>query len=261
MEKKELDSMSKLRGLFFSLGFAAMTGLMAGGAQAETLTLSVFAGTNTSATPIYSVTGGANSVTAVVGTLNSDLAGAGFGAYSFSTLGGSSNQPGSTTDGAFVLASGNLTVTPGGTGEGQQITVVLTEGGFTLPGGSTTLSDRSQSNPVGVSASSQASEGVFTPATGSPVIATAPTLGTTGGDVTGTHAIGAYTTPFSLESQTTLSLTGTSGAGNGSTGFSQRITVGPGAVVPEPASLVMMLTGMPLPLVVLGLLRRRRATA
>jgi hypothetical protein len=31
------------------------------------------------------------------------------------------------------------------------------------------------------------------------------------------------------------------------------------SAIPEPASLVMMLTGMPLPLVVLGLLRRRRA--
>jgi hypothetical protein len=35
----------------------------------------------------------------------------------------------------------------------------------------------------------------------------------------------------------------------------------PGTSIPEPASLVMMLTGMPLPLVVLGLLRRRRAAA
>ena len=31
--------------------------------------------------------------------------------------------------------------------------------------------------------------------------------------------------------------------------------------VPEPASIIMMLTGMPLPLVVMGLLRRRRAAA
>jgi hypothetical protein len=33
------------------------------------------------------------------------------------------------------------------------------------------------------------------------------------------------------------------------------------ASVPEPASVVMFLTGMPLPLVVVGLLRRRRRVA
>jgi hypothetical protein len=32
-------------------------------------------------------------------------------------------------------------------------------------------------------------------------------------------------------------------------------------VIPEPASLILMLTGMPLPLVVMGLIRRRRAAA
>jgi hypothetical protein len=47
-------------------------------------------------------------------------------------------------------------------------------------------------------------------------------------------------------------------AAGGSVGFTNKVTV---TGIPEPASVVMMLTGMPLPLVVLGLLRRRRAAA
>src|SRR5947209_7220601 len=135
MEKRELDSMSKLRGLFFSLGLVAMTGLMAGRAQAETLTLSVYAGTDTTALPLYTTTGaGPNAVTANTGILFSDMSAAGFGAYSFTNLGGSSNEPGVPGVGSFILASGNLVVTSGGTGEGTPFTVVLTEGGFMLPG-------------------------------------------------------------------------------------------------------------------------------
>lgn len=253
--------MSKLRGLFFSLGLAALTGLMASEAQAETLTLSVFAGTDTTAAPIYTVTGATpTSVTAVVGTLNSDLAGAGFGAYSFSNLGGSSNNPGDNTVGAFILTSGNLTVTAGGSGEGTPITIVLSEGGFTLPGSSSSLLDRAQSNVAGASSSSQASTGMFTDATGTSTSTPTINLGTSGGDVTQMAALGTYTTPFTLESQTTLSMTAASSAGPGSNGFSQKVTVG-ATSVPEPASLVLMLTGMPLPLVVLGLIRRRRAAA
>jgi hypothetical protein len=251
--------MSKLRGLFFSLGLAALTGLMAGETQAETLTLSVFAGTNTTVAPIYTITGASpTAVTANTGILNSDLAGAGYGAYSFTNLGGSSNNPGDNTVGAFILTSGNLTVTSGGSGEGTPITVVLTEGGFTLPTNSSALMDRAQSNVAGASLSSQMSTGTFTDATGYTVSTPMVTLGTGGGDVTHMATLGTYVTPFTLESQTTLSMMAASAAGPGSNGFSQKVTVSASAV-PEPASLVLMLTGMPLPLIVLGLLRRRAA--
>jgi len=253
--------MSKLRGLFFSLGLAALTGFMASEAQAETLTLSVYAGTNTTVAPIYTVTGTSpTAVTANTGILNSDLAGAGFGAYSFTNLGGSSNNPGDNTVGSFILTSGNLTVTSGGSGEGTAITVVLSEGGFTLPASSSSLLDRAQSNVAGASMSSQMSTGTFTDATSTTVSTPLITLGTTGGDMTHTSSLGTYVTPFTLESQTTLAMTAASASGPGSNGFSQKVTVGASAV-PEPASLVLMLTGMPLPLVVLGLIRRRRAAA
>jgi len=253
--------MSRLRGLFFSLGLAALTGLMASEAQAETLTLSVFAGTDTTVAPIYTVTGGANAVGANVGVLNSDLAAAGFGAYSFSNLGGSSNNPGTNSPGplggAYVLASGDLNVTRGGSGEGTPITVVLSEGGFTLPTNGPTLRDAGAAIITGASGS-QGSEAVVTDATGASTnVSIAGLTGT--GLQTASTPLGSYVTPFTLESQTVLSLTSTSTTEPGSNGFSQLAQVQ--AAVPEPASLVLMLTGMPLPLVVLGLLRRRRAAA
>jgi hypothetical protein len=65
--------------------------------------------------------------------------------------------------------------------------------------------------------------------------------------------------PYTLTSMTVLNVDPATAAG-GSVGFTNKVTV-LNAGVPEPASLVMMLTGMPLPLVVLGILRRRRAAA
>jgi hypothetical protein len=254
--------MSRLRGLFFSLGLAAMTGLMAGETRAETLTLSVFAGTDTTAPAIYSVVGGSTAVSADTGILNGNLAAGGFGAYSFSNLGGSSNNPGSSLlgplGGAYILTSGNLIVTPGGSGESTPITVALTEGGFVLPTSSPSLLDTGQANIAGATGSLN-SEGVLTDATGASTTVTIPTLTTTG---TQTAAVspGTYVTPFTLDSQTTLVLDSVSNL-PGSNGFSQKVQLIAASSVPEPASLVMMLTGMPLPLVVVGLLRRRRAAA
>jgi len=256
--------MSRLRGLFFCLGLAAMTGLMAGETRAETLTLSVFAGTDTTAPAIYSTVGGSTAVSADTGILNGNLAAAGFGAYSFSNLGGSSNNPGSSatgpTGGAYVLTSGNLIVSPGGSGESTPITVVLTEGGFVLPTSSPSLVESGTVNFAGATGSLD-SAGVLTDATGASTTVSIPTLTETSSppSSSGSTSPGTYVTPFTLDSQTTLVLDAATGL-NGSNGFSQKLQLTAGAI-PEPASLVMMLTGMPLPLVVVGLLRRRRAAA
>lgn len=250
--------MSRPRGLLLCLGLAAMLGLMTSEARAGTLTLSVFAGTDTTAPAIYSIVGGTTAVTADTGILNGNLAAAGFGAYSFTNLGGSSNNPGSTTIGvgAFILTSGNLVATPGGSGEGTPITVVLFEDGFTLPANGATLEDTATANIAGATGTMD-STGIFADATSTTV--TTPTASLTSSGIATTSApLGAYVTPFTLDSQTTLTLTAAGSTLPGSNGFSQKIVV---TAIPEPASLVMMLTGMPLPLVVLGLLRRRRAAA
>jgi len=256
--------MKKLRGLFLALGLIALIGLMAREGRAETITLSVYAGTDTTVAPIYTVTGGVNAVTANVGVLNSDLAGAGFGAYTFSNLGGLSNNPGSTQVGvgAFLQTTGGMSISAGGSGEGTPITVVLTEGGFTLPANGPTLSDNGKASIDGTSSGSMATTGMFTDANGMTATTPTGTLSQPGGNVTVSTSLGTYVTPFSLTSETTLSGTSLSrnSAVPGAIGFVQTLTT-QAAVVPEPASIVMMLTGMPLPLVVLGLLRRRRRAA
>jgi len=235
---------------------------MAGETRAETLTLSVFAGTDTTAPAIYSVVGGSTAVSADTVILNGNLAAGGFGAYSFSNLGGSSNNPGSSATGdqggAFILTSGNLSVTPGGSGESTPITVVLTEGGFVLPTSSPSLVESGTVNFAGATGSLD-SAGVLTDATGASTTLSIPTLTATGGQTASTSP-GTYVTPFTLDSQTTLVLDAATDV-NGSNGFSQKLQLTASAAIPEPASLVMMLTGMPLPLVVVGLLRRRRAAA
>jgi hypothetical protein len=238
---------------------------MAGEARAESLTLSVFAGTDTTAPALYSTVGTGTAVSADTGLLNSALGGAGFGAYTFTNLGGSSNNPGSTMTGplggAYVLTSGNLVVTPGGSGESTPITVVLTEGGFALPTTSPSLVETGTVNFAGATGSLD-STGVMTDATGATTTVSIPTLTETSSPPSSSNSTspGTFLTPFTLDSQTTLVLDSTSGT-NGSNGFSQKLQLTASSAIPEPASLVMMLTGMPLPLVVMGLLRRRRAAA
>jgi hypothetical protein len=69
-----------------------------------------------------------------------------------------------------------------------------------------------------------------------------------------TGAVAGYT----LANSDVLSMKGSSLGATDQFTVASRFTA---RAIPEPASLVMMLTGMPLPLVVLGLLRRRRAAA
>jgi hypothetical protein len=232
---------------------------MASEVRAELLTLSVFAGTDTTAPAIYSIVGGGNSVAADTGILNGNLAGAGLGAYSFSNLGGTSNNPGSPEEGvgAFIQITGGLSVTAGGVGEGTPFTVVVTEDGFVFPADGKFLQDVGLASFNGLSSGSLGTEGVFTDATGA-TKSTPLGMLTSTGQVTVSTGLGAYVTPFHLENHAVLSGTSLSRSPvvPGAIGFVQAVST---TAAPEPASLVMMLTGMSLPLVVLGLLRRRKS--
>jgi hypothetical protein len=72
----------------------------------------------------------------------------------------------------------------------------------------------------------------------------------------GSTTFSPYVQPYALTNQITLNIRGTGNANNSIIGFQGSTTI---TAVPEPASLVMMLTGMPVPLMVLGMLRRRKA--
>jgi hypothetical protein len=110
--------------------------------------------------------------------------------------------------------------------------------------------------------------GVFTP--GQQVIAIPAVTSTTSGipnPASATTSIGfdTYTTPYALTTTFSIRLTGNGSTDNPATDQFQASTTVTSKVgstaVPEPGSVVLLLTGMPLPLVVLGMLRRRRAAA
>jgi len=78
-----------------------------------------------------------------------------------------------------------------------------------------------------------------------------------GSSPTATTGISPYVIPYALTNVIFIDITGNTP--NATTVLAQSVTTLNS--VPEPASLVMFLTGMPLPLVVVGLLRRRRRAA
>jgi hypothetical protein len=245
-----------------------MMGFMSSQARAETMTLTVYAGSGTGGPVLYSTLGTGNQVTADVAALNGALSGALLGAYSFSSLGGVSNNPGANNPiGGILQAAGDLTVTPG-PGASTPITIVVTEDGFTAPSGfpAGVLQDLGTANYAGVAAGGTVADtGMYeAPSVGPSVFAsTSPaTLIATGGildlhSATSSTGFSPFLIPYTLRSMTVLNVDPATAAG-GSVGFTNKVTV---TGVPEPATVVMMLTGMPLPLVVMGLLRRRRAAA
>jgi hypothetical protein len=210
-----------------------------GQARAEFLTLSVFAGTDTSAPPIFTTVGGSQSVTPDLTSLNAALSAAGFGAYSFNSLNGTSNFPGNNpTPGGTVQAFGELQVNPGGSGEGTPITVTLTEGDFILPVDATSLLTSLGVNYTGTD-SFTSNFSVFTPGAGLPVTGPTLTLPFSGSAATSTP-IAPYVPPYTLSNVLTISLTSGSAA-PGTADFSGATSV---SSVPEPPSLVLLGIGV-----------------
>jgi hypothetical protein len=250
--------MRKHCGFLSILGLTAMMGLMAGQARAETMTLTVYAGSGTSGAVVYTTTGSANAVTAdtstAPGNLNDSLAAAGLGAYTFGNLGGSSDQTASATLSQHILVTGGMTVTPGGVGESTPFTIVVSEGGFTQPPLGKTLSDAAAAS-FGGSTGSDANTGTYS---GPPPLSVSPSTltDTTPPTSTASSPITTYVIPYTLLSETVITLDAAASSAPGTLTFTNQVTI---TGVPEPASVVMMLTGIPLPLVVLGLLRRRAA--
>jgi hypothetical protein len=248
--------MRKHCGFLSILGLTAMMGLMASQAHAETMTLTVYAGSGTSGAVIYQTMGSANAVTADLGSggLNDQLVAAGFGAYVFGNLGGTSNFTSSPTLEQHVAVAGGLDVTSGGAGAGTPITILVTEDGFTQPPQGKELFDGATVS-FGASTGSVDNTGTFS---GTPGSVSPASLTDTSNPPQSTASVAITSTPipYTLGSMSVITLNTASGASSGNLTFTNSVAV---TGVPEPASLVMMLTGIPLPLVVLGLLRRRAA--
>jgi hypothetical protein len=186
------------------------------------------------------------------------------------TLGGSSNfgLPSSATQG-FLSVTGELHSLGTGTGADKVLTLTETESAWTSPTGTSgTLKSSESGNFTNQTAGGGTESYSMFNATKTPSYTdlstgTSPNPGVN----TGPTSVGVapVSTMFTLANVVTWGITspGLDKPGPGgdiTNGFSQSATI-VAATIPEPASLVTMLTGIPLPLAVLGLLRRRRAAA
>jgi len=254
--------MKRHRGTFLGLALSAMLGLTAGEARAEliSMTLSV---TGASAFVVDGFADTQGQTTYVVGqtgitAINSYLSGAG-SEYTFTSLGGSSNNPGNATQGVLSVSGSVSTATSGIAG----LTLWETEDGYTAPTGSNGTLNSSSSGTFtneaagyGHTASSTLMSTLNTTVGPYNVLST----GTPNPNSTGNSAMASglsVASGYSLMNTLVFNLAAGTANAVGIDGFSASATV-TASSIPEPASLVTMLTGIPLPLVLFGLLRRRQ---
>jgi len=244
--------MKKHRVVFLALGLAALIGLSAPEARAGnvTLTLSWSGGTTGPidfTSPFAQLGSTADSLSIDTSVLNAFLAGNGSN-VSFSDLGADSNNPGAAT--AILRETGNAIIS--GAGGDNSISIVASQDGFTSPSGSGTLGQQASANFNGLLSTQTSSVALDSTTT------SVPTFNGIGGFATSTTPASGNAAGYTLSATSNITLVGI--LVTASDQFSNKATFLT-AAVPEPASIIMMLTGMPLPLVVLGLLRRRRAAA
>jgi len=254
--------MKRHRGLLLGLALSALLGLSASQAHAETIDITIQVGTG----PVVDLStfGGVGSANgyvmndAAIFALNSFLT-TSSSQYLFgtgaTTLGGISNFAGHSV-GALEL-TGTLLSVRGGT---AALTITETEGGFTAPTGPLgTLHSASTGDFSGAAAGTGHTAFSSFNATSTPtysVLSTTTIPNPAGGQAS--VPIAPIPTLYTLTNSITFNLGAGTSANPIVDGFAVLAVI---SAVPEPASLVMMLTGIPLPIVVIGLLRRRRAAA
>jgi hypothetical protein len=264
-----------------SLGLVALMGLMGGQARAGTLTAVLSWGaaagdqltvTGSNGFGTTTVSGGIETLMYNVGAINAYLSTHSSGLTFQAGSGLSDNQP-SGVNQATLTSTGQVNVTSTGTGSTtMSITAYLTD--YTSPMPQTTLSSTNSATFAGTATGDSTSftswynsNNVAPTTSAGPGIVSAGPITTTvllGGSGTNptltlppTGSINSplgFSAVFSLTNMETISLTRTGNAESATYG-GQTVVTG----IPEPASIVMMLTGIPMPLVVLGMLRRRKA--
>jgi len=177
----------------------------------------------------------------------------------------------STAAATQLNAHGTFSLNPG-VSDHYLVTILTTHDTYTLPpaASSANLSQSESGTYTFTGAgNTQTSQSWYSPTNtansilppGTPPVVI-PIPATTGNESRGTPTVSAvispYVTPYALTNRIIVDITGNGSANNSVVQANSATTL---ASVPEPASLVMFLTGMPLPLVVVGLLRRRRRVA
>ncbi len=242
-----------LTGLACSL---ALLGSTDQAARAETISISITLG-NGDVIPVDAlILGGATPTfygNVDIATLNSFLSADG-SAYQFSALGGSSNYSGASSGGTLTL-TGGISIPAGMTGN-TGLTITETESGFITPSGpSGTLASSSTGNfndaGTGNYHTAFSSFNALPPTPTYTVASTKPGPDFEGGGSSTT--ITSFSTPYTLTNSISFNLVPSSSTPTD--GFSVTVKA---TAVPEPASLVTMAIGLPLPLLGLAWLRRRR---
>jgi hypothetical protein len=233
-------------------------GLIATEARAVTISMTVAVGASTFTPDVFATPTATTynvGATGITG-LNAFLAANG-SEYEFISLGGSSNFPGNA-QGNLVL-TGEIHSVLGG-GSDAALTITETESGFTAPSGA---SGALRSSSTG-NFTNQAAGGGHTASSAFNAIST-PTYsvlssGIPVGGGFGSASVGVIpvTTPYTLTNVITFGLSHAGPTNDIVDSFGVTTTITAGGV-PEPASVVILLTGIPL--AVLGLFRRRRAAA
>jgi len=256
--------MGKLRRYLFVLAVSACVGLIAGEVRAAPISMTIDVTGGSIPVDVFATPGATTYTVDAAGLLGLNAALAALGSeYRFISLGGSSNFPGDATQGQLVVTGEIHSVGTAGADSFLKLTEVETS--FTSPtGASGTLRSSSTGNftnqPAG---GGQTAQSMFN-ATATPtytVLSTGPAVnpGINGGPVS--VGVAPVSTLYTLTNMITFGLAHPAATAPDivdSFGVTATVTAN---AVPEPASLITMLTAFPLPLVVVGLLRRRRAVA
>jgi len=240
--------MQSRRGFFLGLAMTALLGFMGNQARAATVTISVDLG----GTVIFSTTGAVN-----INALNTDLVNAG-SAYQFEPNGLSASTTGSATT-AGLSTSGFVTVISGaGLSTTPTLSVDVVESGILAPTGTGTLVGSASVNYTQVPSGSTSFTGDYQTTTLTPTF-TLAAAGTNGGGTTfPSMGVGTVAAGYTLSNHFIISLDPATASTGGTDSFGGGVVLS-ASVIPEPASIVTMLLGMPLPLgVVFALIRRRR---
>jgi hypothetical protein len=258
--------MARHRGLFLALGFCALIGLTARESRAESIimTISWTGGSITVDTAVSSQFLGAGSsdtnLIVNVGAVNSFLNSNGSAINFTGTLGAGSNFPGGNPNPLVANLTAGGTAVLNGTGTATSITISVSEAGFTTPSGLPGTLSSTQTAIIAPGVVPITTGGMNQSSTSSYNTTLTPTLATDVGtfQTNSVKLTSPIASSYTLDNTTTIDLTGSPKASGTTDQFQTLTTL---TAVPEPTSIIMMLTGVPLPLVVLGLLRRRRAAA
>lgn len=248
------------------LGLAALCGLLASEARAAaTISMTITLGGGTVINVDTFRTGGSATNYGIVNltNLNQALANAG-SAYQFTGFGGGSNNAGTSSQGQLSL-TGGIEILSTNTNTDFGLTIKETEGSFTAPSGkSGTLQSASSATFANQAAGpGQTATSAYESVTTNPYSVNSGGVNDTSGEGNKTSAnIPAWVTPYTMSNSLSFSLVQQTGLDvtdqYGLTATVSTLTI---ASVPEPSSVVLMLSSMPVGIGLVHYLRRRRRAA